>query len=159
MHAALQPEERAAQLGERARGVSPCLEAPPHLISDRGALAAEGLRIPLAIEGLIVVAEDASPVSECGVGCDLEIVDAVEHDGTQSAQPSAKLVGRHVLDVERRLQHLDDAPLELRKVLAGVHAMHRDRQMSPHPFTELDLGRRIKPPRANEAERQGRQEN
>src|SRR5665648_675247 len=52
-----------------------------------------------------------------------------------------------------------DVLLELRKVLAGVHAMHRDRQMSPHPFAELDLGRRIKPPRANEVERQGREEN
>ena len=139
--------------------MSPCLEAPPHLISDRGALAAEGFRIPVAIEGLAVVAEDALPVSECGVGCDSEIVAAVDHDGTQSAQPSAKLVGRHVLNVERRLQRLDDVLLELRKVLAGVHAMHRDRQMSPHPCAELDLGRCIKPPRANEVERQGREEN
>ena len=105
------------------------------------------------------VAEDAPPVSECGVGGDPEIVDAVDHDGTQSAQPSAKLVGRHVLDVERRLQRLDDALFELRKVLAGVHAMHRDRKVSPHPCAELDLGRRIKPPRADEVERQGREEN
>lgn len=62
--AALQPEQRATQICIGADELTRLLVALPDLIGDLAALALAALRIPVAVEGLSVNAEDGSPVAE-----------------------------------------------------------------------------------------------
>src|SRR5665811_2005336 len=75
VHPALHPEQRAAQVGERA-GEAPLLfESPPDRIGDLGTLpVADEFRVAIAIEGKAVLDKNLAPVGERRIRRDPEAV-------------------------------------------------------------------------------------